>query len=238
MYWRTTPHPDLRSGHANVDTYPTSSFQFPSGNPESGDVMLSVPTGAGNTLRVSYFRTQSSGSTTATKNETLETTDYAPGDFLQTRYTLQTAKASWDYLTWHWPPEQHRLLIKTLWEVEYSSIYDTISAPNKSSTDSKGNVVATSSSGRHSLVLPTIGIGIEYFLSKHFRFEAKGSGFTIPHRTTTYDAEGFLAGRFGMFEVEVGGRAFQFKSSPKKADFVDVKPYGAFVALRWYPSFH
>lgn len=230
-------HPHLNAGHSNADTYPTN-FTYPGKDyTQTPGVVLSVPAGQYNSLHLSYFRTQGRGSETLTQNSTLFTADFAPGDFLNTSYTLQMVKVSWDYLTWHWPPEEHRLLIKTLWEVQYATIKSSLNAPYKATTDSQGNAVTTSGMGSHQAVEPTFGLGVEYFLSKHLRFEGKASGFGIPHRALIWDAEGFLAYRMGLLELDLGAKAFDFKTSPKGVDYFKAMPYGAYVGLVFYPSF-
>jgi hypothetical protein len=234
-YWRTNIHPDLRTGAANTNTDP-SFFDFPGNTPNTPGGELTIPAGRFNTVRVSYFRTKDTGSTTATNNITLFGTDYAPGNFLTTSYILQNVNITWDYLTWPWPPRDHRFLFKTLYGLQYTTISANINGPYLPTTDAEGNTIVTSAAGNHRLIYPTLGVGLEYFLSKHFRVEANLSGFAFPHHAVTWNGDGFLAYRFGHFELLAGGKALHFKTSPKGDEYFIATPYGAYVGVRFYVS--
>jgi hypothetical protein len=234
FYWRTFIYPDLRTGHANVSTYP-STFDFPGNKPQTPGAVLSIPAGKYNTLRVSYFRTRDSGNATVNSNLTLFGTNYAPGNFLNTSYNLQTLNITYDYLTWPWPPRDHRFLFKTLYGVQYTNISTGINAPYLPTTDNEGNTIVTNATGSHRLIYPTLGVGFEYFLSKHFRVEMSASGFAFPHHAVTWDGDGFFAYRRGHFEVLAGGKALHFKTSPQGNEYFLATPYGAYVGVRFYP---
>ena len=79
-------------------------------------------------------------------------------------------------------------------------------------------------------------MGIELMATKHFRFELKGSGFGIPHRAALWDADGFFAYKTGQFEIDFGGKAFHFKTSPKRPEYLRATMPGAYVGIRWYPK--
>jgi hypothetical protein len=79
-------------------------------------------------------------------------------------------------------------------------------------------------------------LGVEYFISRNFRFETKGSGFYFPGRGNTWDADAAFAYRKGQWEINFGGRAFHFKTSPKNEEFYKGTLPGAFVGMRWYPK--
>jgi hypothetical protein len=64
----------------------------------------------------------------------------------------------------------------------------------------------------------------------------KGSGFAFPHRAALWDTEGFLAYRSGSFELDIGAKAFHFKTSPARPEYVFATIPGAYVGIRWYPK--
>ncbi len=235
FYWRTSIYPDLRTGHANTSTYP-STFDFPGNSPNTPGAELSIPAGRYNTIRVSYFRTKDTGSTTANSNITLFGTDYAPGNFLTTSYILQSVDVTYDYLTWPWPPRDHRFLFKTRYGVQYTTISGNINGPYLPTTDVEGNAIVTSAAGSHQLIYPLLGVGFEYFVSKHFRVEMNTSGFAFPHHAVTWNADGFMAYRIGYVELVAGGKAMHFKTSPEGMEDYIGTPYGAYVGVRIYSS--
>jgi hypothetical protein len=234
FYWLNPGHPVMRTGKlspvgANWD------LNFPGKNRPTPGAMLGIPLGRYHTLRLSYFRTQGRGGTVATHDSFFFGTSFSKGDVLSARYTLMNGKISLDYVSWPFPVGDRRLRIKTLWEVQYTSIRSTIDAPLKGTTDSDGNFVDTRGFGQNWFIYPSLGMGLEAFLTRHFRWELKGSGFAIPHHSTIWDAESFFAYRGGKLEVMFGGKAFHFKTSPKRENYVHDTLPGAFVGLRWYP---
>jgi hypothetical protein len=58
--------------------------------------MIGVPAGPQNTLRFSYFRTNTTGNTTASTDLNLLGTDFTSGDYLSTSNKLQVVKVGWD----------------------------------------------------------------------------------------------------------------------------------------------
>jgi len=235
FYWRTSIYPDLRTGHANFSTYP-SNFDIPGNNPPTPGAELGIPAGKYNTIRISYFRTRDTGSTTVNNNITLFGTDYAPGNFLTTSYLLQNLNVVWDYLTWPWPPRDNKFLFKTRYGLQYTNITTGISGPYLPITDAEGNSLITNANGSHRLIYPTFGLGFEYFVSKHFRVEMSADAFAFPKRAVTWNADGFAAYRFGHFEVLAGGKALHFKTSPKGPEDFVATPYGVYGGLRFYVS--
>lgn len=216
-YWRTSIYPELRTGHANLNTYP-SNFNIPGNSTQTPGAQLSVPLGRYNTIRVDYFRTRDTGSTTLNSYQTLFGTNYAPGNFLTTAYLLQNVDITLDYLTWPWPPRDHKFLFKTRYGIQYTNISSGISGPYLPIEDAQGNQIITNANGSHRLIYPLLGVGIEYFLSKHFRVEMNASGFAFPKRAVTWNGDGFFAYRLGHVEIVAGGKALHFKTSPKSTE--------------------
>ena len=93
--------------------------------------MISIPAGHQNKLRLSYFRNQATGNTT-TQSLEIFNLGYSQGNYLAARYTLQKAKLSCYYLSYAFRPRSSsKLRFKTLYEVQFTSIYSQIDAPLK-----------------------------------------------------------------------------------------------------------
>jgi hypothetical protein len=232
--WLSTSKPLLRGGATDLNTYP-STIQFPDRRPISPGFLLSIPAGKYNTLRISYFQTQRSANVIANQNLTVYSVDYAPGDVLATGYKLQNVKATWDYLSFPFPPAGHNFRLKTLWGVQYTTINSTIDAPLKAVVnDSSGNPIPNSGAATRWIIYPSLGLGVEYSVSKFFRFEAEASGFAVPYHAVIYDAEGSAAIRAHHVEVLLGYKTFHFKTSPKQDDYVSSNMFGPYVGIRYY----
>jgi len=238
MYWFNPTHPLMKTGHgATIDT--TSNVPFYGNNKPTPGAELSFGLGKNHTLRLSYFRTQGKGNGFAPNIPAYLTyfvwsASINPGDYLATSYTLQNAKISLDYLSWPFPVHNARFRVKTLWEVQYTTIRSTISAPLDATTDASGNPITTSGTGSNWFIWPSLGMGVEYMATKHFRFEARASGFALPHFATLYDLDAFFAYRGGQWEIDVGGKDFHFKTSPRRPEYVYASLPGAYVGLRWF----
>ena len=239
LYWYNPTNPAMFTGKGadeNVDS--TLSFKGTSKPSPGGE--LSFPIGKNNTLRLSYFRTQGGGTTRAVtppegKGDVIWGANFSPGDLVSTSYTLQNAKISLDYLSWPFPLNNARFRVKTLWEVQYTAIRSSVNAPFAPAQDETGNAIQTSGTGSNWFLFPTLGMGVEYLATKHFRFEMKGSGFALPHRSAIWDAEGFFAYKSGSWEVDFGAKAFHFKTSPNRPEYVRATLPGGYIGIRWYP---
>jgi len=236
FYWQPFDQPDLRGGAANVGPYP-GNLDYPGKPKRAPGAVISLPAGRNNTLRFSYFRIQGEGNTTAPANLTLFNTDFSPGDYLVTTYTLQNVKISYDFLSYPYPANPARFRLKTLWEVQYTSIKNSIDAPLKPVlTDASGNPISNTATGTRWMIYPSLGLAIEKALTAHFRVEAKASGFAFPHHATIYDAEASAVFRTGRYEVAVGAKAFHFKTSTQNSQYLVATFPGVFVAFRYYPK--
>ncbi|MBV9081150.1 MAG: hypothetical protein JOZ62_00630 [Acidobacteriaceae bacterium] len=232
LYWLNRAQPALHGGAMS------SGFEFLpySGHAKPADgAMLSFPAGKQNSLRVSYFRVQGSGNSVLSADTTVFGQAFNSGDLVTQSYTLQSAKISWDYLSYTWYRPSAKLRLKTLYEVQYVNVKTALAAPFKEITvDTSGNTSTNTASGSKSLVYPSLGVELEEALGKHFRWELKGSGFAIPHRPTLWDAEASLVVHLSHAEVLVGGKAFHFKTSPKADQYFTDTLYGPYVGIRWY----
>jgi len=237
QYWLGTGSPSMGTGHGNGNGEPSTLVYNGTPRPSPGAI-LSIPIGKHNSLHVSYFRTQGNGNYTEPVPVIIYGTSYNQGDYLAVHYTLQNVKLSLDYLSWPFPVKDSKFHIKTLWEAQYTNIGSGIDAPLRhGQTDASGNPINVSAYGKDWFIYPSFGLGIDYLLSHNLRFEARASGFAFPHRATIWDTEASLNYRFGKFEIQGGVRAFHFKTSPLRVEFVQATLPGAYVGLRWYPEF-
>jgi len=236
-YWLGTGHPNMGTGHANTSGISNALDYAGKPNPAPGAV-LSIPVGKHNALRVSYFRVQGNGNPTAPTALEIFGTDYNQGDYLAVHYTLQNAKISLDYLSWPFPVKDSKFHLKTLWEVQFTTIGTATDAPLRhDETDASGNPINVQAAGTDSFFYPSFGLGADYLISQKLRFEGRASGFAFPHRSTIWDAEATLNYRFGKFEILAGAKAFHFKTSPERNEFVQATLPGAFIGFRWYPEY-
>jgi len=239
QYWLTTGTPVMGTGHADGSGEP-SSLNF-SGKPRpSPGAVVTIPIGKQqhHAIHISYFRIQGVGNPTASQPLIVFGTNFLQGDYLATNYTLQNAKISLDYLSWPFPIKDSRFHVKTLWEVNYTTISSGIGAPLRyGETDASGNPVTTTGNGTDWFIYPSFGLGVDYLVSHNLRFEARASGFIWPHRSTIYDTEASLNYRFGKFELLAGAKVFHFKTSPEQVEFVQATYPGVYVGVRWYPEY-
>lgn len=234
FYWQSTLEPKIQNGHsATVGVNPANYNYAPTKVQGTPGAMLSVPAGPDSTLRFSFFRTQGHGDARASRDIVLYSTAYNKGDAITNSFTLQQGKVSWDYLSLPNPGELSKYRLKSLFEVQYLSIKSGFSAPT---TDSTGAVSSNTATGTNNFIYPSLGLGLEVFLSKHVRFELQGSGFALPHRATLGDAEGQIAVRHHKWELLIGGKMLYFRTSPAKASYITANMPGAFVGIRWYPG--
>jgi hypothetical protein len=237
FYWLTSTAPDLRGGAADVNTYP-GNLKFPSSNKRTPGAVLGFPAGLNNTVRISYFEARGSSNTVAGQTLTIFNTDFNPGDYLVTRFTMQNVKISYDYLSFPFPADPNRFRLTTLWQVQYTTVNSSVDAPLKPVlADASGNPIPNTGAGTKWFIYPTFGLGLEKAVSGRLRFEVKASGFTFPHRSVIGDVEGSAVLTAGQFELVAGYKLFHFKTSPKADQYLAATLSGAFVGLRWYPRF-
>jgi len=186
-----------------------------------------LPAGKHNTFRVTYFRAATDGSFTAPASLNLWGTGLNQGDNIDTNYRLQSVNVSFDFLTWPYPPARRRFRLKTLWQVQYVGVQSGFNAPLSTASPTNG-------SGSKSLILPSLGVGITYYLSNNARLEANGSGFDIPRHSAVANADADLAYKFGKVELRAGARLLYFKTSPQADFYMKGRLDGAFVGVRLY----
>jgi len=231
FYWQTPQTADLRGGKAKTTLTP-GDFDFPGKGKFTPGAIISIPLLKENTIRISYFRATLRGDTTAPTDLNLFGTGFTKGDFISSRYTLQDVKISLDYLSYPFPLRGSKFRLKTLWEVQYVTMDGRVAAPLL--VDSTGAADPTVVTGKKSIILPTFGLALERSFGRHFRVETRASGFTLPGRSTLWDADAAAAIRAGRFEVLFGGKAFHFRTSPKLDNYYLGTLAGGYVGLRYY----
>jgi len=236
-YAYMTGHPSMGTGIGDANTYP-SSLDFGGTPRPSGEGIVSIPVGKHNALHFSFLRILGTGNSTAPQDTTIFNVSWPSGTYMATHYNLENAKLSLDYLSWPFPVKDSKFHIKTLWEIQYTTILSSFDAPAlHGQTDAAGAPVVTSGYGKDWFLYPSFGLGADYLISKNLRFEARGSGFALPHRSDLWDAEATLCYRWGKLELQAGAEAFHFKTSPQRVEYVGGTYPGVFVGMRWYPEF-
>jgi hypothetical protein len=227
-YWRPYGSPILRGGQASVD--PAAQNLDFLGNPQQAPgITITIPTGHSNRLEISGWQTQATQAFTAPADVTYFGQTFNQGDLLSAHYRIRNISANWNYLTYPYPPLDSKFRIKTLWGIQYVQAAPTITGPQPGDTTPPPLGV-----GKVSLILPTFGIGMEYIVSpKHLRLEWRGSGMGLPNHSAVWDAEGLVVARAGNLEIFGGAKAFYFRTSPQKEQFVSDRFWGPTVGVRW-----
>lgn len=233
MYWLNRAQPNLHGGAA-ATTLGDLNYSGHANGAIGGEI--GIPAGRSNTLRFSYFRVQGNSNTTLSQASTIFSEGYSAGDYLTANYKIQNAKISWDYLSYTWHKPAGAIRLKTLYEVQLVNSGVNAIAPFKAVTTdaSTGNTNDNTAHGTLNLIMPTFGFAGEQKLGKYFRWEAKASGFGLPHRGDIWDAQASIAVRLHQFEVLCGEKALHFKTSPKSDQYMGDTLSGAYVGLRYY----
>ncbi|MGD0871040.1 MAG: hypothetical protein ABSB88_15905 [Bryobacteraceae bacterium] len=242
--WMPTEQPIFDRGDAS--TFSGNSRLTMQGKPKYAEnVEVGIAAGLHNSLRISFNSMSAAGDFTAPAALVAWGQIYAAGTYVSTNYKIINAKLSYEYLTWPYPVGSKKFRLKTLWQVQYTSISSTFDAP-KNYYDSNGNLLIDPStgnpislvgSGTRAIISPTLGLGAHYYSSRHVRFEVNGSGFAVPHHWTIWDTDATVNLRLlGHVELRLGAKAFHFKTSPVAAFFLRGTMASAFVGVRWYSN--
>jgi hypothetical protein len=188
-------------------------------------VMVTLPMKGSSRLEFSYDTLNANGNILAPTDLGLFGGTISQGEPLRTTYSVRHLKMSYNFLTYPNPPQDAKLRIKTLWEFHYlqlkPGVTATVSAPDQQVTQSQR------------IILPALGLGLEYVMSKHFRLEMRGSGMAFPHRSALGDAQGDAVVRLGSIEIFAGAKFLHFKTSPKTDTFMSGTIWGPEGGLRW-----
>jgi hypothetical protein len=187
--------------------------------------MVTFPMKSSTRLEFSYLTLNARGSTIAPTDLGLFGGTISQGEPLSNTYSLRQLKLAWNYLTYPNPPQDAKFRVKTLWEVQYvelkPSVELTVTAPGLPLV------------GSQRIILPTVGLGIEYVPSKRFRMELHGSGMLVPHHSALGDAEGAAIVRLGSIEIFAGAKVLHFKTSPNSDTFIQGTLWGPDGGVRW-----
>ena len=221
---------DFFGNTIKLPQFPPSRLQLQGHPKQIPGFDLTIPAGKHHLIRASYFRATASGDVNSLPGPLiLWAGNYTKGELLSTNYKLQNVKISYDFLSWPYPLGSKKFRVKTLWEFQYTTVNSAFDAPLASTVNGPN-----SASGHKSIYAPAIGLGMAYYFSSNFRFEANGSGFMIPHHWTLGDADGDFAYKIGRIELRVGGQVFHFRTSPKSDYYLRGTLAGALVGLRFY----
>jgi hypothetical protein len=224
FYWQTPNALHLRKSADSTATQ-EGYLNIPSNKNYAYGGILTIPTSHENSLQFTYWRKQDHGNSVLAVDSSFAGDVFSAGDFLNSHYTMQYMKLSWNYLTYPYPSAGAKFRVKTLWEVQYVTVNTTIDAPFDANS--------TTTEVRKSVILPALGMGIEYHPAKHVLLELKGSGFGIPHHADLYDVEGNIVVRASRLEFVLGGQVFHFKTSPHGDNYYFATLYGPYAGLRY-----
>ena len=222
--WLPSGGPSMRGG-VNPTDNTSHDLVLPKRPRRAYGVVVTFPTKGNTRLEVSYLTLSGSGASTAPRDIGLFGGTIPQDEPLASDYTLRHLKMSWNYLTYPNPPQDAKLRIKTLWEFHYvqfkPTIVETVTAPD------------LPLSGSQRIILPAVGLGLEYVPSHHFRMEVRGSGMTIPKHSAIGDAEASLVVRLGHLEIFAGGKLLYFRTSPQQEAFARGTLWGPDGGIRW-----
>ena len=224
FYWMPLGNPGLRGGAAALDFETLGPLGKPKFAPEAE---LAVRVTNEDVIRLTVFETD--GRSTSVNPAALDLfgTSIASGNFINDQYKVESAKASFEDLLYPFG-RSSKLRFKTLWEIQATKTTVNADAPFDTSSGTIPSV-----SGSRFMVLPAIGAEVQYAASSKLHLEARASGFGIPHHAETADAEASLAYRVTHVEVLLGGKLYDWKTSPQNAEYFHARLAGAFLGLRW-----
>ena len=222
--WLPSGGPKLNGGTLAV-VPPSHDLKLPTKPYRAYGAMITFPTKGSSRLEISYLTLNDRGNALAPTDLGFFGGTVPAKEPLSMDYSLRHLKVSWNYLTYPNPPQDAKLRIKTLWEVHFlqvkPTIVETVTAPDLPLSENQR------------IILPAVGLGLEYVPSKHFRMELRGSGMGFPKRSALGDGEGTAVVRLGSLEIFAGMKALYFRTSPKKETFVNGTLWGPYGGIRW-----
>jgi len=232
-YWATNigDGPDMRGGSKSTD-YATI---YGMGKPKmSPGAEIIIPLARTNSLHVEYFRTQGTGNQTLTRDSDLFLNQFYKGDYLASKYRIQSGKMYLDDLLWPHKFPVSRFRVKSLIELQYFTIVSSILAPLSTRKDAGGNPVSINGQGTRTFFMPTFGLAAEYALAPHVLFRLEGSGFGLRHKAALWDGAANISWRRKSLELVAGGKLYHFKTTPANTEYLSSTLNGAFVGLRFH----
>jgi hypothetical protein len=226
FYWLPIGNPTLQGGAAAPDFETLGKLGKSKYAPEAE---LAIRVTKEDVIRLTVFETD--GKSTSVNSQALDLfgTNINALDFVTDQWKVESAKASFEDLLYPFG-RTSKLRFKTLWEVQATKTSVNVDAPFDTSL---GGGMFPSVSGSHLVILPAFGMAVQYAVSPNFHLEARASGFGIPHHAETADAEASLAYRIGHIEIVLGGKLYDWKTSPKNAEYFHGMLSGGFLGLRW-----
>jgi len=235
FFWMGKYDASLHTGDKFSSTTTNSGdLDFNQTKPRIYGALISIPASKTSMVRVTYFQGKSSDFVLATQPITLfKVADAATGDPIAADLRISSIKVSFDYLTYYWTLGNSELRLKTLWEFQrVGASTDVTVFPLLSD----GTFDTPRPAGHDfNIFLPTLGIGFEHTIGRHFRWEAKASGmyFGSSH-SRILDSDATVNFRYGRFEFSGGGKLYNFKSSSNDDQFIKGNAFGPFVGIRYY----
>lgn len=224
FYWLNQGTAKIIAGSASTNAA-AQTLPLGDANKRAPGIMITTPAGKYNRLEISVFEAKGNGNTVAPVDLSFAGNSYPKGDLMATQFRIRTAKVSWNYLTYPSPPQNAKFRFKTLWEVQYVAARSTLDAPLDNNT--------FRSTVSRTVVLPTVGAGIELVPSKFVRFEIRGSGMGFPNKSIIWDAQASVVVRVKHAEILAGAKAFHFRSPPNKDMYIQSTMMGPFGGVRW-----
>ena len=223
-YWQPSGGPALRGGVKPVDTT-SHDLNLPKKPYRAYGVTVTFPTKGNTRLEFSYLTLNGNGNVTAPRDISFFGGTVPKAEPLYVQYSLRHIKMSWNFLTYPNPPQDAKLRIKTLWEFHYvqfkPTVFETVTAPDQPLAASQR------------IILPAVGLGLEYVPSHHFRMEVRGSGMILPKHAGIGDAEANFVLRVRRLEFFAGGRALYFRTSPQQETYAKGFLWGPDGGIRW-----
>ena len=222
--WLPSGGPALRGGVKPVDNT-SHDLNLPKEPYRAYGVAITFPTKGNTRLELSYLTLNGNGSVIAPRDVGFFGGIVPKNELLYVDYSLRHYKASWNFLTYPNPPQDAKLRIKTLWEFHYlqfkPTIFETVTAPNQPLAASQR------------IILPAVGLGLEYVPSHHFRMEVRGSGMMLPKHSGIGDAQANFVVRIRRLEFFAGGKLLYFRTSPQQETYAKGFLWGPDGGIRW-----
>ncbi len=221
--WLPSASTSLHAGSQAI-LPPPHELTLPGKPDRAFGLLVTVPMKGSSRLEFSYTSLNTNGSILAPTDLGLFGGTIAQNEPLATNYSLRHLKLSYNFLSYPNPPDA-KLRIKTLWEFHFiqvkPTVTATVTAPDQPLVDSQR------------IMLPAVGLGLEYVATKRFRMELRGSGMMFPRRSTIADAEGTAVVRLGNIEVFAGGKFLHFKTSSNSDTYISGTVWGPDAGVRW-----
>lgn len=233
IYWLSSLNTDLRPANEFGAQPRSGTLDFPASKPRAVGGMVTIPAGGANMVRLSYFEVRRQlGVVRAPTALSLFKSDASAGDDIVTSVQMSRLKVSFDYLTYFIKRGNSEFRVKTLWEIQRLGVTTdvTILAVQPDKT-----IIPADAGGEFNIIYPSVGIGLEHTMGRHFRWEAKASGMTLGRKKSTLgDADANAALRFGRIEFVAGARFLYFRSSLNAEHRGLGTMYGPYAGIRYY----